>query len=509
MSLKRRLQNWESMSQTIFDVAIIGGGINGACLYNHLSRDGYRVLLLDKGDFAGATSQASAMMIWGGLLYLRNWDMATVWQLCASRERLIRKLRDCVQVRLFRYVPALDGPRGTAFSHAALHFYWLLGGCQRVRPRREKQFSEKCLLNTGRFTDALLYEEAQVLPSDARFVLHWICSGLDGPSMALNYCALSGGNYERHRGLWRLELTDTLRQHPGIALARWVVNASGVWSDALNQQFNIQSPYKHIFSQGVFIGLKRDDRHDLPLIFDAGDDGDCRSLIPWGPVALWGPTETVIKQPEHGFTVRPENVSMLLEELNQRLAMPATPEDIVSLRCGVRAVAVAESSPHAQTTQHLSRRYRIHRHVTLPWISLYGSNLSNCIFLAEAVRKIMRRHLVPSSKAETSVAEVPMPEYERFPGLAEPVPSARWCAEHEMCWTLDDYLRRRTNISQWVPRCGLGPNDDNVDQILRLARIFHDEELTVAQAVKAYRQKVNREFDSILNHQVFGGKDSR
>ena len=47
-----------------FDVAIIGGGISGACLYDRMCREGYRVLLVDRADFGSGTSQASAMMIW-------------------------------------------------------------------------------------------------------------------------------------------------------------------------------------------------------------------------------------------------------------------------------------------------------------------------------------------------------------------------------------------------------------------------------------------------------------
>ena len=67
-----RDRNISNTAGNNFDITIIGGGINGASLYNKLVQEGYRVLLIDKGDFASGTSQASGMMIWGGLLYLRN-----------------------------------------------------------------------------------------------------------------------------------------------------------------------------------------------------------------------------------------------------------------------------------------------------------------------------------------------------------------------------------------------------------------------------------------------------
>ena len=65
MNLTRRRKEWSELDQRVFDVVVVGGGINGACLYHYLCAAGYSVLLVDARDFAGATSQASAMMIWG------------------------------------------------------------------------------------------------------------------------------------------------------------------------------------------------------------------------------------------------------------------------------------------------------------------------------------------------------------------------------------------------------------------------------------------------------------
>src|SRR4029450_9414110 len=85
----------------VFDVVIIGAGITGACLFHQLRNKGFRVLLTDKSDFAGGTSQSSAMMLWGGLAYLRSFDIPTVFRLSSSREALIRGMRGCAAPRTF------------------------------------------------------------------------------------------------------------------------------------------------------------------------------------------------------------------------------------------------------------------------------------------------------------------------------------------------------------------------------------------------------------------------
>jgi hypothetical protein len=65
-------------------------------------------------------------------------------------------------------------------------------------------------------------------------------------------------------------------------------------------------------------------------------------------------------------------------------------------------------------------------------------------------------------------------------------------------WTLDDYLPR-TNISQWIARGGLGLHNQHLPHLNDLARIFGDkDESKVTSAIKAYQQKIKREFDQVL-----------
>src|SRR5882672_6187467 len=140
--LTLRQTQWERLESTSFDVLILGGGISGACLFHHLSSAGYRVLLVDKGDFAGATSQSSAMMIWGGLLYLKDLRFPTVWRLCGSRDRLVKEKATWVRPQQFRYLVSHDGHRGDLLMSTALHGYWLMGRCRGTRPQRRKEFPE-------------------------------------------------------------------------------------------------------------------------------------------------------------------------------------------------------------------------------------------------------------------------------------------------------------------------------------------------------------------------------
>ena len=499
MDASRRAAQWGPTEHTVFDVAVIGGGINGASVYHELCSHGYRTLLVEKADFAGGTSQASAMFIWGGLLYLRNLEFASVAKYCRARDRMARDLPEWVRACPIRYMPSREDSRSPQFILASLYLYWLLGGFHRARPRRESAYSERGLFGADRLFPSLVYEEAWVMPSDARFALQWILAHRGPGQVALNYCELRGGAYDGARQAWRLELADGLTGRQAVARTRLVVNAAGVWTDRINCRFGVQSAYKHVFGKGAFIGIPRDPRLSVPLIFETRHDADCMTLIPWGPVALWGPTETFATDLEAGFRAEPEDVRLLLDELNRHVVRPVAGSDIVSLRCGVRPLAVERSFTPGRHTLGLSRNLQIERDRDVPWISIFGGKLTGCLDAARAAARLVREAVRPSGAPAPAPAIPPRPVLEACPGLGRPVASARYCAEQEWCWTLEDYLRRRSNIAQWVPRGGLGREDEHVPHLREIARVFTGGgEAAAQEGVEAYRKKVDREFDRVL-----------
>ena len=79
------------------------------------------------------------------------------------------------------------------------------------------------------------------------------------------------------------------------------------------------------------------------------------------------------------------------------------------------------------------------------------------------------------------------------------MPDAGWCKAHEFCCTLEDFVRRRTNIAQWVPRGGLGRRDENLPELRAVCQTLHDGDGRNAAADLArYRAKIADQFDTVL-----------
>jgi glycerol-3-phosphate dehydrogenase len=100
--MKLRESNFEKLDSRVFDVLIVGGGINGAVSAAALATQGASVALIDMGDFASATSQQSSNLVWGGFKYLEGGELGLVRKLCLSRNRLIRAYPSSVrEIRFF------------------------------------------------------------------------------------------------------------------------------------------------------------------------------------------------------------------------------------------------------------------------------------------------------------------------------------------------------------------------------------------------------------------------
>ncbi len=485
-----------SVNGTRYDVAVLGAGISGARIFHRLCREGYRVLLLDRGDFSAGTSQASGMMIWGGLLYLKDFDIRTVRTLCRARDSLIADRPTSVVAQDLRYLPSRVASRSRHLVRAGMWAYWLLGSRERAFPGGRATFGEEPLLLPGRFQPPLAVEEAVLAHSDCRFVLDWILPFLGTGSAALNHCEAVATDFDRSAGRWRLGLHDRIGGREMEATARYVVNATGVWTDTVNGQLGLESPYRHELSKGVYLVLPRPDPLREILVVDRGTADDVLTFSPWGPVALWGSTEERVTDIREGYHPTTEDVRSLLALANENLATRYDAGDVVALRCGIRPLAVRRGFSQAVHPLTLSRRHLIHHDRDRHAVAVYGGKLTSSGTMADAVCT----RLAPDLPRRSPAAPQPVrpPETESFPGLDAPVPAARWCRDHELCCHLDDYLRRRTNISQWVARAGLGCRAENRDTLHQIARIFSPDERAADAILASYEQGVAAHHDAVL-----------
>ena len=146
------------MNPRVYDIAVIGGGINGAGIARDAAGRGLSVLLAEQHDLASHTSSASTKLIHGGLRYLENYDFRLVREALAERERLLEsaphiikplsfvlphnpEIRPAWLIRLGLTVYDRLAPRGLA----SFQGHFLEKRCYRERPEKRQRESLRLL----------------------------------------------------------------------------------------------------------------------------------------------------------------------------------------------------------------------------------------------------------------------------------------------------------------------------------------------------------------------------
>ncbi|MAT61312.1 MAG: FAD-dependent oxidoreductase [Micrococcales bacterium] len=382
-----RDSNIAKLDSGVFDVLIVGGGINGAVSAAALASRGARVAVIDRGDFAGFTSMHSSNLVWGGFKYMENYELRLVRNLCKSRNHLIKAYP--ANLREIRFLGALDNnsPYPPWFAGLGATAYWVIGNLFTQPPAilsAEKIHNIEPVVRTDNLLGGIEYSDAYIVDNDSRFVFGFIRSALNSGAVCANYVELQGA--ERRDGLWHARLRDTDSGTEFTATAKTIVNAAGPFVDQVNEAHDITTAHRIVYSKGIHLIVPRiADAERVLAFFD--DTQRLFYVIPMGPCSVIGTTDERVTDPVTHVTK--EDRDFLLEQINERLALeePITPDQIISARCGVRPLVVEahdNSSDDVDWTS-LSRKHAMESDRDKAWISIFGGKLTDCVNIGHEV----------------------------------------------------------------------------------------------------------------------------
>ena len=384
-----------------FDVLIIGGGINGAVSAAVLAGRGATVALVDRGDFGSFTSQESSNLVWGGFKYLEGYELLLVRKLCVSRNRLIKSYPD--NIKPIPFLATLDESSPHPLWLAALGAtgYWGIGSFRTHRPRYlspEKIEALEPVVNTEGAVGGIEYYDAYLPDNDSRFVFSFVRSALDVGATAANYVEVVGA--ERKNGRWQITLQDVdAGGEPFTCSARVVVNAAGPFIDGVSEELDVQTDHRVVYSKGIHLIVPQITPDERVLAF-YDDTGRLFYVIPMGRRSVIGTTDTRIDTPYTEVT--DEDRSFLLDQINNRLNLqePLTQDDVIADRSGVRPLVVAAGGGDQKDVDwtKLSRKHEIETDDTRSVISIFGGKLTDCLNVGEEIADEVERLGIPLEK---------------------------------------------------------------------------------------------------------------
>jgi glycerol-3-phosphate dehydrogenase len=376
-----------------YDIAVIGGGINGAGIARDAALRGLKVLLLEKNDFGGGTTSWSSRLIHGGLRYLEYAEIPLVFESLHERRRL-RELTPHLVEPLSLVIPVYKrSRRGLWMIRLGMIAYDLLSIGKRVP--RHRMLSRDALLGEepGLLAEGLVggaqYYDAQVNYPE-RLVIENVVAAAEAGADVRNYSPVIGINVREGR-VRSLQFVDHTSGRELEVSARVVINAGGPWVDrvlsTVNREFSTLmggTKGSHIIV-GPFEGAP-----SSAFYVEAEKDGRPFFIIPWNDQYLIGTTDIRYDGDPADVTASEAEVDYLLAETNR--VFPGAALDRQSIHyvySGVRPLPRREEGPEsAITRKHIILR---HRREARGLISIIGGKLTTYRNLAEqAVDKSLR-----------------------------------------------------------------------------------------------------------------------
>ncbi|HNR34841.1 MAG TPA: FAD-dependent oxidoreductase, partial [Candidatus Hydrogenedentes bacterium] len=258
-------RNLAAMAAKSYDMVIVGGGITGACIARDAALRGLTVALIEKNDFAGATTSSSSKLIHGGLRYLQSLELGLVRESLRERRIWSNTAPHMIEPLTFLMPLTKSGIKDRMVKGIGLTLYdWLaydrnrLDDPEKSIPSHKKLSRKEAIalepgLETEELTGAMIFYDYQMY-SPERLALECILSAAEAGADVANY-AQAEGFAQEEGGITGVHVRDVINPDHGPLLIRGriVVNAAGPWADLLMGQAS-GHPSRHLIrSKGIHL----------------------------------------------------------------------------------------------------------------------------------------------------------------------------------------------------------------------------------------------------------------
>jgi glycerol-3-phosphate dehydrogenase len=454
-----------------WDVLVVGGGATGLGTAVDAASRGYRTLLLEASDFAKATSSRSTKLVHGGVRYLQQGNVKLVLEALRERGRILRNAPHLAHRRAF-VIPAYRWWQ-LPFYGIGLTIYDLLAGHERIGRScilsRRRAVQELPTVRRDGLKGGIVYYDGQF--DDARFAIALLRTLFDLGGMGLNYARVTGLR-KRNGIVCGVAAEDCETGTQFECAARVVVNATGIFSDALRRMDDPGAKPIIAVSQGSHVVLPRDFLPgDAAMMIPRTSDGRVLFAIPWHDRVVVGTTDDSVPDPAYEPRAMPNERKFLLAHIERYLSRRPAENEIRSMWSGQRPLV---RSSDAKSTAALSRDHTIliseSKLLTITggkWTT-YRKMAEDVIDRAASLCGLSKKasqtaglHLhgwILRPEAESEWQQVYGADLPLLDGLAEDpeldgllhpeLPFRRcevvWAARHEMARTVEDILARRT-----------------------------------------------------------------
>jgi glycerol-3-phosphate dehydrogenase len=387
-----------------FDLAIVGGGINGTGIARDAAGRGLRVLVVEQHDLASGTSSASTKLIHGGLRYLEHGWFRLVRDALIEREVMLRTAPHLIRPMRF-LLPHGPDMRPAWMLRIGLFVYDHLGGRKLLPATRSVNLADDPLGAPLRRVYARGFEYSDCWADDARLV---VVNALDAAERGAMIRTRTRCIAAERSATWRLVLD--VRGRRDIATARVLVNATGPWVKVFAENvLRDKTSLPVRLDKGSHIVVRRLFEHDRGYTFQTRDGRVVFALPFERDFTLIGTTDQGFSGDPTGVKASADEVAYLCGAANQYLRSALGPTDVIWSFAGVRSLYDDDS----KRVQDVSRDYVVTLDApagVAPLLTVYGGKITTFRRLAEHALDRLQS-VVAAGPAWTRDAHLPGGEF--------------------------------------------------------------------------------------------------
>jgi glycerol-3-phosphate dehydrogenase len=391
------------LSEPTYDLAIIGGGINGCGIARDAAGRGLSVFLCDQGDLGGATSSASTKLIHGGLRYLEFYEFRLVHEALAEREVLLRAAPHIVRPMRF-VLPHHTGLRPRWMLRLGLFAYDHLGGRKLLPPTRTLNLRRDPMGTPLKPEFRYGFEYSDCWVDDARLVvLNAVDARAHGASINPRVRCLEA---TRTGDQWRLTLKDMRTGETWAIRSRALVNAAGPWVAGVIQSViraNTPTAIRLVKGSHIIVPRLYDDERAFIL---QNADGRIIFAIPYeDDFTLIGTTDEDYDGDPAAVAADENEITYLCKAASEYFKTPIRRDSVVRTYSGVRPLQGDEET----SAREVSRDYFLELDTPsgqAPLVNVFGGKITTYRRLAENALALLAEHLKTGAPW---TAEAPLP----------------------------------------------------------------------------------------------------
>ncbi len=397
-----------------YDIAIIGGGVNGTAIARDAAGRGLSVYLCEAGDLAQGTSSASTKLFHGGLRYLEYYDFLLVRHSLIEREMLLSAMPHIA--RPLRFVlPYHKGLRPAWLLRMGLFIYDHLDfrlGARKMLPGTKTLDLTKDVAGAplkSEFRKGFEYSDGWV--DDARLVVLNARDASDrGATIAVQSPCTKAARVNGH---WQVSVQDKLSGETHNITARTLVNAGGPWvGKILDDTLQVTSTDRIRLVRGSHIVVPKLFDHDRAYIFQQGD-GRIIFAIPFQEdFTLIGTTDVDHKTGLDKIVCTDEERDYLCRAASEYFSEAIDPASVVWTYSGVRPLYDDGASSATEATRDyvLKREGKVGE---APLINVFGGKITTHRYLAAQVMDKLKPEFPGMAKSWTAGAPLPGGDFAR------------------------------------------------------------------------------------------------